>query len=689
MPNYTPADSRGKKILQECRHAASLKLPVQDDEGIDSDEGGDDDDATAAAKYNPEEEYELRTHKAQDAHRIMAAILQSYLKLQEEGMIWDYKYRGKVYKNLELVFFVAFFKCDGDEADKLCGHYRSRGDKVACVCRYCTCPMAKADDENANYKLKDAKKIQRMVERNDEKGLKAISQQNIKLAFDDVRFGLHNGQGIHGACPMELLHHILLGIYKYCRDQFFIQIGLKSETAKEINALAKVLGRFFARQSDRDLPKTQFAKGIFEGKIMGKEFSGVMLLMAAILHTAYGRELLKGKKKHFSKGQLADWALLVETLLEWEAYLKLPRMEIKHLHRLKKKHRYIMYLMKKIMKRTKGVGFKFMKFHGILHLVMDIINFGVAGGLDTGSNESHHKLTKLCAKLTQRDVSEFEKQTATRLVEFLLLDLAMAELEGKTIWEYFVLDQFRGKLKSDQIGDKDEEVVTGGSQMQVDFDDEKEQIMWSFLRNKQRTTSWNNSILQFLHQLQEKAREKGLHGRIEIRAEHKRNGQIFRGHPNFRNKGMWNDWAIFDWARNGGKLPGEIWCFVDFSDMPGNRDFKFGDNYVERGVYAVIESAIYEDQQPNYQRENIAAGERKSDFFRAIRKELAPNNGAKFYLANVESIVDTACVIPDIGSDCCVRYFHVTPRREWSDHFIRWLNDTHRYENEEMKDDNE
>jgi hypothetical protein len=170
-----------------------------------------------------------------------------------------------------------------------------------------------------------------------------------------------------------------------------------------------------------------------------------------------------------------------------------------------------------------------MKFHGILHLVMDIFNFGVAGGLDTGSNESHHKLTKLCAKLTQRDVSEFEKQTATRLVEFLLLDLAMAELEGKTIWEYFVLDQCRGKLKSDQIADKDEEVVTGGSQLQVEFDDEKEQIMWSFLRNNQRTSSWNNSILQFLHQLQEKAREEGLHGRMEIRSEHKRNGQIFRG----------------------------------------------------------------------------------------------------------------------------------------------------------------
>jgi hypothetical protein len=700
MPNYTPADSRGKKILEECKHSAAMYLPTDKNEGIDSDSDGADDDASAIAKYDPEAEYELRTHKAQDAHRIMAAILQSYLQLQEEGMIWDYKYRGKVYKNLELVFFVAFFKCDGDEADKLCGHYRSRGEKVACVCRYCHCPMDKADDENANYKLKDAKKIQRMVERNDEKGLKAISQQNIKLAFDDVRFGLHNGQGIHGACPMELLHHILLGLYKYCRDQFFIQIGLKSELAKEINALAKVLGRFFARQSDRDLPKTNFSKGIFEGKIMGKEFSGVMLLLAAILHTTHGKDLLKKRKTKFGKAQLADWALLVETLLEWEAYLKLPRMEIKHLKRLKQKHRYIMYLMKKIMKRTKGVGFKFMKFHGILHLVMDIIHFGVAGGLDTGSNESHHKLTKLCAKLTQRDISEFEKQTATRLVEFLLLDLAMAELEGKTIWEYFVLDQVRGKLEHDpipdQIPDNDSEegtttteATTGGSNLEVAFDEKEEEIIWKFARDKHAQVGWTNPIVNFLHQLQETVHKKGIVKPIAIRSEHKRNGQIFRGHPNFRKKGRWNDWAVFEWGRKGGKLPGEIWCFVDFSDLPVNCRFKFGDNYVEQGVYAVIESSIYEDQQPNYKKENIAAGERKSDFFRAIRKDLGPNDCPKYFLANVESIVATACVIPDIGSDCCVRYFHVTPRTEWSNHFIRWLNDTHRHENEEMESDDE
>ena len=54
--------------------------------------------------------------------------------------------------------------------------------------------------------------------------LKAISQQPIDNAFHGLRFGAHSVQGIHGACPGELLHSLLLGIYKYVRDCFFEQV---------------------------------------------------------------------------------------------------------------------------------------------------------------------------------------------------------------------------------------------------------------------------------------------------------------------------------------------------------------------------------------------------------------------------------------------------------------------------------
>jgi hypothetical protein len=80
--------------------------------------------------------------------------------------------------------------------------------------------------------------------------------------------------------------------------------------------------------------------------------------------------------------------MLVETLLEWEAWLKSDQMELKHVEAAKQKHRYIMYLIKKVGNHVKGMGLKLMKFHGIMHMYMDIIHFGVPMEFDTGTNES-------------------------------------------------------------------------------------------------------------------------------------------------------------------------------------------------------------------------------------------------------------------------------------------------------------
>ena len=234
-------------------------------------------------------DFEVTKHEAQDLHVMIRAIMDSYRELQDKGMVWDYKYRGKIYKNLELVFFVAFVKCDTDEADKLlCGSCTCRTGNVAQLCRYCCCPTDQSDNPKGHYPAKTVPMIKKLVENGHLIRLQKLSQQHIQNAFYSLTFGQHNEQGIHGACPMEMLHHILLGIFMYCRNCFFAQIGPDSAVAQSINALAKILGKFFARQCDRDLPKTNFTKGIKEGKIMGKEYSGVVLLIAAILQTAKG-----------------------------------------------------------------------------------------------------------------------------------------------------------------------------------------------------------------------------------------------------------------------------------------------------------------------------------------------------------------------------------------------------------------
>ncbi len=99
---------------------------------------------------------------------------------------------------------------------------------------------------------------------------------------------------------------------------------------------------------------------------------------------------------------LKDWITLLETLLQWEQWLKSSEMKVKHVRQAQTKHRIIMHFLKKIMRRSTGMGLKIIKFHGIMHIADDILNFGVPMEVDTGSNKSAHKTEKTAAKLTQK-----------------------------------------------------------------------------------------------------------------------------------------------------------------------------------------------------------------------------------------------------------------------------------------------
>lgn len=99
--------------------------------------------------------------------------------------------------------------------------------------------------------------------------MKAMSQHVIWNAWYPVRFA-HPG-GIHQSCPIEILHWILLGMYKYSRLSLFEQTGKTSILSTNLNALAINMGFLFQRQSDRERPRTSFSKGVKQGKLMGHD----------------------------------------------------------------------------------------------------------------------------------------------------------------------------------------------------------------------------------------------------------------------------------------------------------------------------------------------------------------------------------------------------------------------------------
>jgi hypothetical protein len=226
--------------------------------------------------------------------------------------------------------------------------------------------------------------IQELVAARDLDGLQKLSQQMIQNAWYKIRFHPWNKQGIHGACPSEMLHALLLGVFKYTRECFFEQIGPSSQVARDINALSQTYGNLFKRHSDRDKPKCSFTDGITAGKVMAKEFRGILLVVACILRSTQGQNLLRTRQNFADPAVYKDWVLLVEMLLEWEAYLNEAEMSVHHIRRLQKKNRFIMWLIKNTCKRTAGMGMKLMKFHAIIHMWLDIYLFGVPAEHDTG-----------------------------------------------------------------------------------------------------------------------------------------------------------------------------------------------------------------------------------------------------------------------------------------------------------------
>ena len=108
-------------------------------------------------------------------------------------------------------------------------------------------------------------------------------------------------------------------------------------------------------------------------------------------------------------------------------------MKKKHVQRAEFKHRCSMYFLRVVGNRVKEMGSKIVKFHAMMHVFRDILNFGVFMKYDTGSNEEGHKPVKTAARLTQKNEETFDVQTATRLEKMHLLRLAKQEFEGNHV----------------------------------------------------------------------------------------------------------------------------------------------------------------------------------------------------------------------------------------------------------------
>ena len=338
----------------------------------------------------------------------------------------------------------------------------------------------------------------------------------------------------------------------------------------------------------------------------------------------------------------------------------------------RQKHRVIMYYVKNVSRRVKGMGLKIFKFHGIVHLADNILNFGVPMEVDTGANESGHKATKKAAKLTQRKAETFDEQTMKRLEEVHLLQLAEEELAGNCLWDYY-----NGRPTPDaQMPDALASAV-GGARVKALFCPQ-EKRNYAFLITKNKSKHGVRLELQLIDFIAKLQTIVGNYTKSpDIWTKYVRDGQIFRAHTHFFGQ-VWRDWAVIDWGDEG-HLPCEMMGFIDLRDMPGPINCEIGGvSALDPEIYCIVQCS--ECVHPVSQARNKEERRQMElDVFRPLTKIVGgftegKVSHLKFFLAPVDAIVRDVLITPDLGG-APNGYLEVLPRSRWRKALLEWFND--------------
>ncbi len=521
-----------------------------------------------------------------------------------------------------------------------------------------------------------------LIRKNDLEGLKSISQQEIFNVWYEFGFGLHNTLGIHGACPMELLHWIQLGMYKYSREAIFLLLGPSSQLAQKFNTIASQMGWLFQRQSDRAYPRTKFTKGVQKGTLMAHEMTGLMLVLVATLRSFTGRSaILDANNDNFSnQDAISAWIMLLEVQLQFEAWLKKPEMEVDIVFRLKTKVRELMLMIKLIGKRTKGMGYKTNNFHSTKHVPDDILMFGPPHCVNTKSNEMHHKPDKKSAKSTQKRPKTFDLQCAERVDDRRVVVTAMEELKGRPKWDYFTGFKRQNQLRSDRFVEEETKMAAtpdkkarnktalGGVRAEFWYDDEEGGYTYKVYSTMKRKSRYRYPIfiVDCMADLAEECAE--YIDVLTVSSElHLPTAQTYRASPFYQGK-PWYDWAM---CRVGEPIegfehrivPAQIRCFVDLTFLPEDNTTKYLPGY-----YMVVEPSRLNPEVEEIQ---------MSDLFVPFLKDEGVNSVNKLELLPVERIVEPACVIADVGHPSKRAFLRVRPMAEWARLFEHWVNREH------------
>ena len=633
----------------------------------------------------PEKETLQSCIAAQDLHRMLRVILESYKKLEDAGGIdWDLHRAGRTHC-LRLVPVLLFFKVDGKEADKVCLQYTNKSEKVKCLCNVCCCPTDESHEAYREDELKTVPMIKHLVSQNKGKELRDMSQHVAENAFHELMFGLHNECGIHGATCLESLHSIQLGQFGCSRGCFFLQTGKDSKLSTEINNIATAMGTYLGRQSDKSLPRTTFNRGIQGGKVMGHEMTGLLLVLTLTLRCTKGRDAILNmargdQKKYFAdESDIRNWIMLLEAQLQYESWAKEETMEVELVKRAKIKMKEYMDMCKLVQKRDLlevGMGHNTKNHHGQKHLADSILDFGVPENLNTFDNERHHRPDKKTAQRTQKQADKFDIQMGQKIQECRAVAFGMEEIRGRRKWDYF---------RNRQIDEAEVitpfEPVLAGAKWTVSMNKETGDVkVVSHSKSKSKLDRWSDehifeAMVELLCYCSDYLDEVHLHEEVRVYdASVDGKKQLCRASPQKDGK-AWYDWAVFDLSKPEtptvhNRIPCHIKCIVDLRSLPIEAEEGIGRS---ADIYCIVEPAYRNDQREEQYR---------SELWEAYLKRPSEDRNQsttkhKTLVVSLTKLREPATVVPDVDNPNKRAVLKLMRPNRWAKMFNGWLRQPH------------
>ena len=565
----------------------------------------------------------------QNFHSILNVVLQSLEDVQKKNDIkFDLIFRDKTY-NLNLIPVVGPIIGDSEEHDTIVGRYGCY-NRVSRICRYCDCSFDNSDNPHVEFIYTKQKDIRSLYTRNTEvEGrllLRAISYHRIDNGFHSLDFG-DDERGLHGLCPAEMLHCVRLGLFKMAVTCFFN--FLQPRHRAEMDRLLTTLGRQYSHQSYRDMPRTSFKFTISDlTKITAGEWTGIILLLTTSLLTNAGGYIWRDGGN--SNATRNEFIKLFDRLLILEKWLQSTEgYTTEELATVGEKIKTFLDKYKKICRRQEGNEMKILKYHMMVHIVDDIIRFGVPQNVNGGPCESNFIPQKRESKRTQRRAETFIKQMATRIHENLIFAHAIDD-------KHYEADEDNSKSGVDNI-------PVGGSKfiLRKMVNSNSIEVTWKGTRDEQQ--GYPLEIIEFVFNSLAKSDDDIIH----CFTEHKCNGRIFRADCSYRGKEAWYDWATVVWAKQDNEqvhMFAKIHMFIDGTKTRYEQGKMVNGMRIEGGqVYALISSLKEERPMPK--------GVSKLFLQGTMYKE---NDEVMYYIIPVETINETAIVVQDVNESTMI-----------------------------------